>query len=162
MSSNEERFWRRVDRMGPVPPHCPDLGRCWIWTGFIKDTGYGQTGSAFGGTRRAHTVSFLLAHGRMPKPCALHRCDNRACVNPGHLFEGTKRDNTRDMLSKGRHRFVSHPGEDNGNAILTYEKAREIRGSSGTLRRIAEKFGISISLVWAIRHGRAWKVAACQ
>lgn len=99
-----ERFAQYVNTNGPIPAHCPELGPCHEWTGMRDHKGYGRFG--FGGfskgTKLAHRVSFLIAEGRWPTPCGLHRCDNPGCVRREHIFEGTKQDNTDDMVSKGR------------------------------------------------------------
>jgi hypothetical protein len=92
-----------VNRNGPIPAHRPDLGPCHEWTSSKSDRGYGLF--AIGGThhnQKAHRVAFWLEHGRWPEPAALHLCDNRPCVNPAHLAEGTQRDNLADMRAKGR------------------------------------------------------------
>lgn len=74
--------------------------------------GYGQVYARDKITRRkytflAHRVAWFLANGEIPKDMSvLHKCDNRICVNPEHLFLGTHQDNMADMLKKGRQ--VSH------------------------------------------------------
>ena len=120
-SALEERFWRRVDKCGPIPSHRPELGPCWVWTGGKSKNGYGAI-FLLGKLEGTHRAAFYLAYGRMPDPCALHHCDNRACVKavgdefgPLHIFEGTKTDNNADKMSKGReargdrHGSVTHP-----------------------------------------------------
>ena len=118
-----DRFWAKVDKNGPVPAHRTDLGPCWLWTASFSSKGYGKIGVAVGGWDFAHRIAFLLTHGRMPEPCALHHCDNRACVRPGHIFEGTKGDNAADRDAKGR----TTKGERSGVAKLTEAQVREIR-----------------------------------
>jgi hypothetical protein len=96
-----KRLDRFVNFNGPIPSHRPELGPCHIWVGAIRADGYGAITVA-GKTEQAHRVAFKLAEGRWPDPCALHHCDTRACVRRSHLFEGTKSENTDDMVSKRR------------------------------------------------------------
>lgn len=95
-----ERFWLRVKKT--------ECG-CWLWTGSKARCGYGTIGLGRrgDGTAYAHRVSYELHVGPIPGGMlALHKCDVRTCVNPAHLFLGTKRDNTQDMMRKGRARHA--------------------------------------------------------
>lgn len=71
----------------------------------MNPTGYGAFGPKGTGQVGAHRYSWFLANGPIPTGMyVLHTCDDRACVNPAHLFIGTQRDNIRDMIAKGRAR----------------------------------------------------------
>lgn len=83
---------------------------CWVWKAHKNKNGYGQFGVMLEGrngymvNRYAHRVSWMLYRGEIPEGlCVCHSCDNPSCVNPDHLFLGTRKDNTQDMINKGRH-----------------------------------------------------------
>lgn len=95
----------RIKRMVEI---CPTSG-CWNWKGTDRG-GYGKMmiGSRSDGSRKsvsAHIVSYQTFVGTVPKGmCVCHKCDNRRCCNPDHLFIGTHKDNAKDMVQKGRWR----------------------------------------------------------
>lgn len=76
---------------------------CWIWQAGILHDGYGSY-SAGGKFFRAHRYSWQLQHGEIKDMLhVLHKCDDRRCVNPVHLWLGTNTDNIQDKMKKGRH-----------------------------------------------------------
>ena len=92
---------------------------CWIWTNHVDRHGYGRFKTqAHGKTFFAHRMSFL-AHGGVLQSgqCVLHHCDTPGCVNPGHLYAGSYKDNVRDMIERGRH---DHSGLELGREKSTH------------------------------------------
>ncbi len=98
---------------------------CMIWNGVIdKQTGYGRAYIESQKSDGAHRVAWMFANGSIPEGLwVLHRCDNKICVNPDHLFLGTNQDNIADKVSKGR----QSKGETHGHAKLSAEEVRSIR-----------------------------------
>lgn len=152
----EERFWEHVS---PEP-----TSGCWLWTGAITSRGYGNVRDGRR-TDQAHRVAWVLTHGPVPHGLfVLHKCDNRACVNPVHLFLGTHDDNMADMDAKGRRKATPAPGETNASAKLTtalVEQARAEYAAGGvTLREMAPRYGVHfVTLASAIR-GATWRNTA--
>jgi hypothetical protein len=137
-----EKFWARALVM--------DSG-CWEWQAYVMRNGYGQVGY----NKRVlytHRVAWELAFGDPGEGYVLHRCDNRKCVNPEHLFLGTFQDNMDDMVSKGRH---AH-GKRNGHVKLTEDQVKEIRSSEETGRALAKRFGVSEATVSMAKHRKNW------
>jgi hypothetical protein len=167
-SSLATRFWSKV-AIGE-----PD--ECWLWTAACTEHGYGRInlGERGKGVERAHRVSWILAKGQIPNGmCVCHKCDNPPCVNPDHLFLGTKADNVHDAMVKGRfvdpptHYGDNHPlrrdpskrrpGELNGNHKFSRDLVRAVFLSPLGPLAASRKFGISRTAVYAIRkrHSRA-------
>lgn len=88
-------FWSRVNKCGPINHLRPELGPCWLWTGSKATAGYG-TMLVDGRAKRAHVLSWMLAHGSMPERQINHRCLTRSCVNPEHLEDVSVLENLHD------------------------------------------------------------------
>ncbi len=128
---------------------------CWNWDGQRGEKGYGifllnRKGAG------AHRVAWTLARGPIPDGLfVLHSCDNRACVNPSHLFLGTNRDNVEDMLRKGR----QPRGEAKTLAKLTEATVRALRvcrRAGFSVRSMAEVVGVSTKTVRDAINGVTW------
>ncbi len=129
---------------------------CWIWKGPLREDGYGEFFIA-GRRFRAHRYSFERQYGPIPLGLFVcHRCDNPSCVNPDHLFAGTQRENMQDMAAKGRHGGPDLRGEAHPMARITREVAQAIRVDLRPAKDVSAQYGVSKSLVWAIRSGRLW------
>ena len=135
---------------------------CWEWAAYRDRDGYG-TFSIQVGTFLAHRVSYMLFIGEIPDGMHVcHRCDNPPCVNPKHLFIGTRSDNMRDMAAKGRGaRPPIALGSKNGKSKLTELDVRKIielsQMHTQTRRQIAQMFGVNRATVDGIVNGRTWK-----
>ncbi len=91
----------RIERLS-IPE--PNSG-CWLWLGQVSRIGYGQIMLSPGQRKtKAHRAAWEAYRGPIGDLYVLHQCDNRSCVNPDHLFLGTRSDNMLDMYAKGRHR----------------------------------------------------------
>lgn len=171
----QERFWRYVEK----------TEGCWLWTGSVDTSGYGQIRDESGRLVRATKVSYVLHGGTIPDGQHLcHSCDvlwpdrtYRRCVRPDHLWPGSPRENTRDAIDKGRFPFggnnpawhAARPrGEAHQRAKLTEDIVRQIRREyrpayggpttqSTSMRGLARKYGISKAVVQQIVAGRTWR-----
>lgn len=144
-----ERFWAKVDKAGP--------DECWNWTASTGRGGYGAL-LRDGKYQGAHRISYEMHHGEIGDGmCVCHRCDNRACVNPAHLFLGTLADNNADREAKGRGVYLN--GERHYAAKLTWDDVKAIRENTDgvTRKELAEKFSVSYVTISHIVAGRKWK-----
>lgn len=156
-----------TDTATSPPPTPRDLERfnakvrrtesCWEWTASKFPDGYGRFRYR-GSTMLAHRVAWFFQYGEFPGDFLVcHHCDNRVCVNPDHLFLGTKQDNSDDMVAKGR--AWNPVGERNGNAKLTQDQVDLIRsGFFGDMPywAIGVQLGVSENHIGRIRRRDVW------
>lgn len=139
------RFWSKVDKSGD----------CWEWAAGRGSFGYGRF-RALGKTDYAHRVSYGLEYGEIPDGmCVLHKCDNPPCVNPAHIFLGTKADNMADRDAKGR----NVKGGNHGQSKLTEEdipRIRDMLRMGCTQADIAGWFGVHQVTISKINTGYKW------
>lgn len=130
-------------------------GDCLEWAGYINPrTGYGETFYS-GKHKRTHQIAFMLSRGYFPKSPngVLHNCDNRKCINPNHLYEGTMRQNFDDMLQRNPRsiqarikRELDKQRKENKNKIR-----REIvilRQNGWSYGKISKRFGKNMGTVY--------------
>lgn len=148
----EARFWAAVDKSGA----------CWLWRGAVTSRGYG-TMSIEARTVRVHRFSWELHNGSIPTGMVVcHHCDTPLCVNPWHLFVGTRLDNKRDCVRKGRHyvppRGVPRPhgGRLTEQQVLTI-RAACAAGPRGTAVRLAREYGVTSAAVRAVATRISWR-----
>lgn len=123
---------------------------CWEWTAGMRSDGYGLIWFE-GKAQRAHRISYQTFKGPLKRTDVLcHKCDNRKCVNPDHIFIGTRADNVRDAASKDRMPY----GNNHWNAVLSDAQIAMIRSIEGvTHTEIARQFGVAQSTISRIRAG---------
>lgn len=138
------RFWDNTTK----------TDQCWEWTGWR--TGKMRYGAmqVRGKILPAHRFSYIVHHGPIPDGlCVCHRCDNPGCVNPAHLFLGTKGDNNRDMMSKGR---IRH-GRKAKLIPAQIQQIRKKYAAGCRQKDLAREFGVSPQNICMIVANATWK-----
>jgi len=136
-----ERFMSKVEES-------KDDEGCWDWKAGKFTNGYGSISIA-GKNKLAHRVAYRLFLGPITEnKLVCHKCDNKSCVNPDHLFLGDQFDNMRTVNKKGR---------VNGNAKLTESDIKYIKNSSAMNTSLARLFNVSPSTISLIKKGKTWK-----
>ena len=159
---DKKRFWAKV-RIGGED-------ECWEWQAGCTNKGYGEfwfTPSRCKYRKEgAHRISWVLSGGVVPDGLfVLHSCDNRRCVNPRHLFVGTKSDNSKDATHKGKQKnlfTVGHPPFYTGKptaklSLLDVKRIRSMLRSGELQRNIALSFDVCPSTISRINTFDIWK-----
>lgn len=153
----EPRFWSKVVKSDS----------CWLWNGTIHHSGYGIVEIRAWKPRPcqfAHRVAWILTYGPIPDGMLVcHRCDQKRCCNPAHLFLGTAAENSADMARKGRARANCSgvKGERNGHATLTDADIPLIRQryalGNVTLSQLGREFGVGYGQIRRIVSRIGWR-----
>jgi HNH endonuclease len=129
------------------------MSGCWLWLGLLHEGGYGEF-REHGKRIRAHVFSYKYFKGKIPKgKFVLHTCDVRCCVNPDHLYAGTKKQNTADCIR--RNRFPQ--GERHAHTTFVAAQVLAIRTDPRFQYIIAAEYGVCQMTISNIKLKRTWK-----
>lgn len=149
----EERFWSKVNIRGK--------NDCWNWIAGGRGEGYGAL-NINNKIIDSHRVAWILINGEIPNNLyVLHRCNNRACCNPSHLYLGTQSDNMKDAYLAGINIIVTPRGENNHLSKLKSSEVSEIRNLLSLGKRcceICKEFNVNKRTISDIKNGRTWKI----
>lgn len=164
-SEDVKRFWDKVNKSPQG---------CWLWQGKPNHKGYGR----FCTKKQvilAHRFAWEITNGAIDSDelCVCHTCDVPACVNPSHMFLGTRADNNTDMRNKGRDAPLPHKksstsfqtgvtsGENHPRAKMTEENVREainLRNQGWSFRDLANRYGVKPSTIHNAVKGTTWQI----
>jgi HNH endonuclease len=150
-----DRFWAKVD-LSTVDIEFA----CIHWVGAHSEQGYGHMRWEGKHLTKATRIAYEIAFGEFQKDlCVLHHCDNPKCVNPNHLFLGSRGDNNRDREQKGRGN--QRKREKHGRHKLTEEQVAYIREKYArggiTYKQLGTEFGLHYSTIGYIITGKHWR-----
>jgi len=147
---------RRIKKRKPIEYHINENG-CWICTShYIDNDGY-PTICCNWRQRKMSRYIYERFVGKIPNKLVIrHKCDTRNCINPEHLEVGTSKENTNDMIIRGRD--IKDCGENNGAAKLTQNEVNKIRTELGTkaMTLIGKEYGVSSRCIRNIRDNKTW------
>ena len=136
---------------------------CWEWKGGCGSKGYGIWQYSFNEYPRvgnAHKRSYILFKEHPKDKLVLHKCGNRKCCNPDHLYAGTYKNNVEDAVEHGT-AYIPYPGkgESNVRSKLKEEQVREIKqmlAEGMTHKQIASIYGVTRPAITSIARDKTW------
>lgn len=141
---------------------------CWNWTAGLNKEGYGRASYMGKHDQRAHRIAWMIFRGEIPEGLYVcHKCDNKKCVKPSHLFLGTHDDNMKDGVSKKRflsgekRKLANNPrkGEAHHNSKLSAKQALkiiELKKEGKSYTEINSLIGINRGTACDVICGRTW------
>lgn len=150
-----------LDRFLSKIAYTANINNCWDWMGGISRGGYGNFGVRINNATKniiCTRLSYFIHNNKDPYGFAvLHKCDNRKCVNPNHLYLGSNKDNSEDMVQKNR----QASGVNNGSSKLSEQQVIEIRKEyvfrTVSFQKLANKFNLAKATVKSIIKRETWK-----
>jgi hypothetical protein len=129
-------------------------GGCWLWSGARTSSGYGVFSEGRSVQTYAHRAFCEAVHGPLGADThVLHSCDNPSCVNPAHLWPGSRAANMADMCAKQRQAL----GERNAHARLVEQDVRQIRRDRRSGAALATHYQVSPSTISRVRRRAGWR-----
>lgn len=133
---------------------------CWEWQAYCEPGGYGRTKVSNEKAQLVHRFVYMQTKNVQldVKQLVCHKCDNRKCVNPDHLFVGSHKDNMDDCINKNRRTYPT--GEESTRHKLTWkmvDEIRKLRQEGWTIMKLGEKFKVYHSNISRICLNKTWK-----